>query len=682
MASWLDYSSDTDFPIENLPFGVFSTAENSVHRIGVALGNFVVDVSVLATAGLLDGLGYSSYAILTKPTLNDFMALPRSAWRATRERLKILMTSTTPTLRDNTKLRSAAVVPMAQCIMHLPAQIGDYTDFYSSREHATNVGIMFRGAANALQPNWLHLPVGYHGRSSSVVISNTNVVRPCGQLQIDKDDPSKGSSYGPCRLLDFELEMAFFVGGTPNPLGKPITMAEVEDRIFGVVLMNDWSARDIQAWEYVPLGPFTAKNFATSISPWIVSLDALEPFHCSSSAGAVQAEPTPLDYLQDPAYSRSSYNVALQVTLQGAKDTAPSVISQSNLKYLYWNFKQQLVHHAVSGCPMLPGDLLGSGTISGSTTEPPSLGSMLELSWRGSRDVVLSNGADSENTRKFLKDGDTVVMAGWAESQSLGYRIGFGSVAGTVLPSSSAPSPSTAMTSNPQYTNFRLYSYWRSSSSYRVRIALNLKQVAYEYVPVDLAVLVGNTVNSLPAEYTQHVNTMEQVPTLECFDAVSGQTIRLTQSLAIMEFLDEVFPEQAPLNAGTTLQRARAREIAEIINSGIQPVQNLSMLRQIKSVTLVGGDGAECDSKELAKAAIAKGLTAIEKLASKNTPYVAGTFAPSVADVCLVPQMYNARRFGLDVDSLFPTLTAATAVLEALPAFKDASPELMPDCKA
>ena len=274
--------------------------------------------------------------------------------------------------------------------MHMPAVIGDYTDFYSSREHATNVGIMFRGKDNALQPNWLHLPVGYHGRASSVVLSGTDVVRPCGQLQIDKDDPSKGSVYGPCRLLDFELEMAFFVGGPANAMGSALTIAEAEDRIFGVVLMNDWSARDIQAWEYVPLGPFTAKNFATSISPWLVTpqvgltptsthhtisnewmemrltylvcyhlmcsfmhiSQALEEFRCSTSAGDAQSDPCPLPYLVDPNYSRSAYDVRLQVAIRPEGDAEASVISTTNLKYMYWNMKQQLVHHSVTGCPM------------------------------------------------------------------------------------------------------------------------------------------------------------------------------------------------------------------------------------------------------------------------------------------------------------------------------------------
>ena len=695
--SWLVGDEDTPFPIENLPIGVFSRQEE--RRIGVALGTFVVDVGVLASAGLLDGLGYSARSVLSKHTLNEYMSLPRSAWRATRARLQSLLglseriSAAVSTLRDDAKLRASAIIPMSKCKMHLPAEIGDYTDFYSSREHATNVGIMFRGAANALQPNWLHLPVGYHGRSSSVVISDTDVVRPSGQLQIDRDDPSKGSSYGTCKLLDFELEMAFFLGGPPNDLGRPVTMAEAEDRIFGVVLMNDWSARDIQAWEYVPLGPFTAKNFCTTISPWIVSLDALEPFRCSSSAGPVQSEPTPLPYLQDPSYASSSYNVDLEVTLQGSCDAQPSVISRSNLKYLYWNFKQQLVHHAVSGCPMRPGDLLGTGTISGPTADPPTLGSMLELSWRGARDIVLESSAEPNNVRKFLKDGDVVNMTGTAVHKDLGYRIGFGDCRGKVFSAPAAtglpPAPPSEKSSGSQYVGLRLYSYWRSSCSYRVRIALGLKGLAYEYVPVDISILVGNTTATLPASYTGEVNPMEQVPTLECTDTATGKVVRITQSLAIIEFLEEAFPTLASLFPGTLEQRARSREIAEICNSGIQPLQNLAFLRQVKTAVLVGGDGTEVDSRAYATSAIAKGLAALEQLVassvsstSSSGPFAAGTSAPSVADACLVPQLYNARRFNIDVATAYPTLVAVVTRLEKMDAVAAAAPEKMSDAVA
>jgi fumarylacetoacetase len=299
--------------------------------------------------------------------------------------------------------------------MHLPAIIGDYTDFYSSKSHASNVGIMFRGKDNALQPNWLHLPVGYHGRSSSVVLSGTSLHRPCGQLCSDDKNPT----YGSCKQLDFELELAAFVG-PGNTLGSPIRIDDAEHHIFGVVLMNDWSARDIQRWEYVPLGPFGAKNFGTTISPWVVTMDALKGFEVSGE----KQEPQVLPYLRDARHS--VLNINLEVSIQGKNQAEPTVITRSNSKYLYWSFKQQLAHHTVTGCNMRPGDLLGSGTISGPNRE--EFGSMLELNWKGTQEIQLKDGT----TRHFLQDYDTVRMRGWAQGD--GYRIGFGTCDGTVLP--------------------------------------------------------------------------------------------------------------------------------------------------------------------------------------------------------------------------------------------------------
>ena len=328
------------------------------------------------------------------------------------------------TIRDNPALRGAVLTPLTDCTMHLPAAIGDYTDFYSSREHATNVGIMFRGKENALQPNWLHLPVGYHGRASSVFLSGTDIVRPSGQLQKDGTYPRQGSVYGPCKLLDFELEVAFFVGGPPHPPGQAISMTKAQKRIFGYCLMNDWSARDIQKWEYVPLGPFGSKNFATTISPWIVSPLALEPFKCLTSAKE-QSDPEPLEYLRDPDYSL--YDIQLTVDIHTQRGTRATV-TKSNFANLYWTPRQQLVHHSVTGCQMIPGDLLGSGTISGSTDD--SLGSMLELSWKGEREITL--GGDKRETRKFLQDGDTVIISGAGVKNGVG-RVGFGMCTGKIL---------------------------------------------------------------------------------------------------------------------------------------------------------------------------------------------------------------------------------------------------------
>jgi fumarylacetoacetase len=319
-------------------------------------------------------------------------------------------------LRDDAALREQALLPMSEAVMQLPADIGDYTDFYSSREHATNVGTMLRGADNALMPNWLHLPVAYHGRASSIVVSGTDVRRPCGQSKPDKDD---APLFGPSRSLDFELEMAVFVG-PGNELGTPIPIGQADEQLFGMVLLNDWSARDIQAWEYVPLGPFLAKNFATTISPWVVTLEALEPFR---TAGPVQ-NPTSLPYLQTSG--PGAYDIQLEVLLQSEKMDRPARISHSNFKYLYWSMAQQLAHHTVNGCNLRPGDLLASGTISGPT--PDSYGSLLELTWRGSKPLTLPNG----DTRTFLQDGDRLTLTGWCQGD--GYRVGFGEATGRILP--------------------------------------------------------------------------------------------------------------------------------------------------------------------------------------------------------------------------------------------------------
>ena len=348
------------------------------------------------------------------------MEKPPTVWKGARRALTELLTGDAP------GLTAGNFVPMSSAIMHLPAQIGDYTDFYSSREHATNVGTMFRGVDNALQPNWAHLPVGYHGRASSVFVDGTDVVRPEGQLQKDKDDPKKGSTYGPCGLLDFELEVAFFVGGAENAPGTQISMEEAEDRIFGMVLLNDWSARDVQKWEYVPLGPFCSKNWATSISPWVVTLAALEPFRAACSAER-QDDPVPLDYLVDPDYSCGGYDIALTVSIKSPSMSSPSVVTRSNSRNLYWTAKQQLVHHAVTGCNMRAGDLLGSGTISGQ--DEASYGSMLELCWKGTKEVKLG---ETGEVRKFVEDGDYVVMEGVCRKEGVG-TVGFGKVGGTVL---------------------------------------------------------------------------------------------------------------------------------------------------------------------------------------------------------------------------------------------------------
>ncbi len=410
MHSFISISPDSPFPLQNLPYGVFSPLTGGAPRIGAALGAWVVDLAVLQAEGLLPG------AYFNRPALNAFMAAGRPVWQEVRAALQHLLAEETPTLRDQPALRQRVFVPQDQVVMHRPADIGDYTDFYSSREHATNVGIMFRGADKALMPNWLHLPVAYHGRASSVVVSGTDLRRPYGQTNpTDAPQPL----FGPSRQMDFELEMGFFIG-PGNALGEPIPITSAADHIFGLVLVNDWSARDIQRWEYQPLGPFLAKNLGTSISPWVVTLEALEPFRC---AGPIHSPP-PLPYLQSEG--ELAYDIQLEVLLQSAPMDTPQTIARSNFRYLYWNMNQQIAHHTITGCNLRPGDLLASGTISGPT--PDSYGSLLELTWRGTRPIGLPTG----ETRTFLEDGDRLTLTGWCEGD--GYRVGFGEVTGRLLP--------------------------------------------------------------------------------------------------------------------------------------------------------------------------------------------------------------------------------------------------------
>lgn len=408
--SFIEISPESDFPIQNLPYGVFSTKENLTPRIGTRLGDFVVDLSFLDEQKLFD----QQYGFFADSSLNRFMSAGREVWTKIRQRLTDLLSEGGDTVWEEA-MRLRALISVENARMHLPVVIGDYTDFYASREHATNVGVMFRGRENALMPNWLHLPVGYHGRASSVTLSGTDVVRPRGQVK-PKDTPPE---FVASRQLDFELEMGFFLG-RGNDLGSPISIGNAHEYIFGMVLLNDWSARDIQAWEYQPLGPFLAKNFATSISPWVVTMDALEPFRVPLP----QQEPAPLSYLK--ADSAMGVDINLEVTLQSAAMSEPQTISRSNMKYLYWSMEQMLAHHTVTGCNMRVGDLCGTGTISGPTED--GYGSMLELTWRGEHPLQLPDG----KTRTFLQDGDIVTMKGYCQGD--GYRIGFGEVTGKILP--------------------------------------------------------------------------------------------------------------------------------------------------------------------------------------------------------------------------------------------------------
>lgn len=411
--SWLPVDKDSDFPIQNIPFGVFLTRDDVI-TVGTRIGDFAIDLGALHQLGYFEGIELTD-DIFLQDTLNDFISDGKKTWRLVRNRIADIFDEKNTALKDNKAHHDRVIFTMDEIEMQLPVQVGDYTDFYSSKEHATNVGAMFRDPENALLPNWLHIPVGYHGRSSSIIPSGINVRRPNGQtLPAGADKPV----FGPSKLVDFELEMAFITTDA-NDLGEPIPIAEAEDYIFGLVLFNDWSARDIQKWEYVPLGPFLAKSFASTISPWIVTLDALHPFKTDSPKPEIE----PLPYLQTSG--KKSYDIFLEAYITPENGT-PNRVSQSNFKYMYWNMSQQLAHHTINGCPVKSGDMMGSGTISGPT--PDSYGSMLELTWRGEKPIKLNDGSE----RKFINDNDTVTLRGYCQNNEV--RIGFGECATKILP--------------------------------------------------------------------------------------------------------------------------------------------------------------------------------------------------------------------------------------------------------
>jgi fumarylacetoacetase len=413
LRSFIDVNPSSDFPIQNLPYGVFSTGDGLAPRVGVAIGDYVLDLWELEQDSRLD---VGELGVFAGASLNRFMSLGPQVWSKTRARISELLRHDQPELRDNEALRERALVPMRTVKVHLPITVAGYTDFYSSKEHATNVGVMFRGKDNALQPNWLHMPIGYNGRASTVVVSGTPVRRPRGQL---KPPGAEAPSFGACKRLDFELEMGVVIGQA-SAMGETLTEAQAEAMIFGFTLLNDWSARDIQQWEYVPLGPFQAKAFATSIGPWIVTREALEPFRVDGPA----QDPTPLPYLRQAR--PNNYDLRLDVAMRAAGMNTPAGICTTNFKYMYWSSVQQLVHHASSGCAMNVGDLLGSGTISG--PDKHQRGSLLEISWNGTEPLELPGGIK----RTFLEDGDSLSLRGWCQGD--GYRVGFGEVEGTILP--------------------------------------------------------------------------------------------------------------------------------------------------------------------------------------------------------------------------------------------------------
>lgn len=409
LSSWVKYDVSTDFPLENLPYGIFKTASLSP-RVGVALGEYVIDMKALADKGLMDDLAID-ISVFGENYLNAFMDLGQNTWRRVRAFLQSVFSEGNMSLLGYGDI----LISQREVEMCMPVYIRDYTDFYSSEEHATNVGIMFRGRENALMPNWKHLPVGYHGRASSIVVSGVDIHRPKGQTRPDDNLPPV---FGFSKQVDFELEMGFLIGKGTN-LGESVSTDEAENHIFGMVLFNDWSARDVQRWEYVPLGPFLAKNFGSSMSAWVVTMDALEPFRV---AGPVQ-EPQVLPYLQYKG--DKNFDIRLEVDILPEGSTEATTVSRSNYRYLYWNMAQQVAHHTCNGCNLTVGDLMASGTISGPTED--SYGSMLELAWKGTKPLKLADGSE----RKFILDGDTVIMRGFCQNGDL--RIGFGEVRTKIL---------------------------------------------------------------------------------------------------------------------------------------------------------------------------------------------------------------------------------------------------------
>lgn len=414
LTSWINVPENSDFPIQNLPYGIASTGD--LVFVATRIGDTVIDLSVLADFGYFDSLDIADLSVFYQKNLNQLAALQKKDRVSIREKLSELLSGTDPGLKQNEEVHQLAFYKIEQVKMLMPVAVGDYTDFYSSIEHATNVGKMFRDPANALLPNWKHLPVGYHGRASSIVVSGTSIHRPKGQTKPKDDEPPV---FGPTRLFDFELEMAF-ITSAKTALGESIPVEKAEDAIFGLVLFNDLSARDIQKWEYVPLGPFLSKSFGSVISPWVITLEALEPFRTKGP----EQNPEVLPYLK--VEGEHNFDIHLEVAIQPQNST-PVTVCKSNTKYLYWNMAQQLAHQAVAGCNINPGDMYASGTISGPVED--SFGSMLELSWRGTKPLKMNDGSE----RTFIKDFDTIIMK--AKAEKGGVRIGFGDCVTQILPS-------------------------------------------------------------------------------------------------------------------------------------------------------------------------------------------------------------------------------------------------------
>ncbi|KAK3322781.1 hypothetical protein B0H66DRAFT_214746 [Apodospora peruviana] len=428
--SWLPIATSSPFSLANIPFGIISSTTSPVHRPATVVGAHVLDLKVFAERNGFSGLEaiHPHLDVFSAATLNRFAQLGRPLHGKVRTYLQSVLADDTPLpqiLRDNHDLRAAAIIPLADITTHLPMEIGDYTDFFAGIHHASAVGSLFRGPANALQPNYKHLPVAYHSRASSVVVSGTPVRRPWGQILLDPTAEPKIPTLAPCRRLDIELELGAFIGKA-NPLGQPVPVAEAEKAIFGYVLMNDWSARDLQTWEYVPLGPFNAKNFATTISPWVVLPDALEPFATAGIENDVEVLP----YLRA---ENKQYDIRLKVDMKTAKSgEEATTVTETSGKNLLWSFAQMVAHHTIGGCNMRAGDLLGSGTISG--TDDRSRGSLLEQNQAGRKTIGLAGGEE----RKFLADGDTVTITGVCGSEEDGL-VGFGECSGQILEAVETP---------------------------------------------------------------------------------------------------------------------------------------------------------------------------------------------------------------------------------------------------
>ena len=411
MNTWIEIPKNSDFSIYNLPFGIFSTNKNS-KRVGVAIGNNIIDLLACNELDIFKDLNINNN-VFENNFLNDFINLGKNTTNKVREIIQQQLTDESSKI----KMSSVVIIPMNEAEMHLPVKVGDYTDFYSSIEHATNIGSMFRDPSNPLLPNWRHLPVGYHGRASSIIVSGIDIFRPQGQVMpVDSDKPVFTSS----KRIDFELEMGYIIG-KQSPLGSSITTDDADNYIFGKVLFNDWSARDIQKWEYVPLGPFLGKSFASSISPWVVTIEALDNFRV---AGPIQ-NPEVVDYLKYNGLK--NYDINLSVSILPEKTNIETIVCKSNFKYMYWNMSQQIAHHTINGCNLNVGDMMASGTISGKSKD--SYGSMLELSWGGKKNIELNDGS----SRTFIEDYDSVIMRGYCEKDNI--RVGFGEVKSKLLPS-------------------------------------------------------------------------------------------------------------------------------------------------------------------------------------------------------------------------------------------------------